>query len=239
MGLAMLKGLQKYSVEVVEKNPSRAKELQQLYPDIKFHLTAPDITGYVVILAIKPQSLSSLNLKGTAEALISILAGVNLETLKSKIDAKYFVRAMPNIAAIKQKSITSLVGDIEFRDEAIEILNSIGKTVWLNSEKELDIATALGGSAPAWLGMVAEALSDGAVNLGLPRDKAYEYLPMLFAGVGALLEENHPAILKDKVMSPAGTTAAGYSSLEKDGVRGSFIEAMSSAYKRAEELSKN
>ncbi len=74
--------------------------------------------------------------------------------------------------------------------------------MWLNSEKELDIATGLAGSAPAWLALVAEALSDGAVNLGLPREKSYEYLPTLFEGVGTLLREHHPAILKDKVMSP-------------------------------------
>jgi pyrroline-5-carboxylate reductase len=238
MGSAILKNLINYNITVVEKNQKRTEELKWLYPDITFLSTPPEITDYVVILAVKPQVLDTLELRGRAFALISILAGVPLSTLKYKVQAKYYIRAMPNIAALRQKSVTSLTGDIEFKEGAIEILSSIGKTIWLNSEKELDIATGLAGSSPAWLALVAEALSDGAVALGLPREKAYEYLPMLFEGVGALLEDQHPAILKDKVMSPAGTTACGYAKLEEGGVRNSFIEAIKSAYQRSQELRK-
>ena len=238
MGSAILKNLISYDIEVVERNPKRVEELKWDYPALKLLDKIPDIKGYVVILAVKPQVLDTLDLRGRAKAIISILAGTPLSALKYKIQADYYIRAMPNIAAIKQKSVTSLTGDEEFREKAVEILSSIGKTIWLNSEKELDIATGLAGSAPAWLAMVAEALSDGAVNLGLPRDKAYEYIPMLFEGVGALLEDEHPAILKDKVMSPAGTTASGYATLEKGGVRDSFMEAMMSAYQKSQELRK-
>ena len=238
MGSAMLKGLVNYDIDVVEKNIERKKELRSSYPTLNILDATPNISEYVVILAIKPQVLERLELKGRAKALISILAGTPLSTLKYKVSAEFYIRAMPNIAALKQKSVTSITGDIEFRERAIEILSSIGKTIWLNSEKELDIATGLAGSAPAWLAVVAEALSDGAVTLGLPREKAYEYIPTLFEGVGRLLEDEHPAILKDKVMSPAGTTASGYSALEKGRVRDSFIEAIKSAYNRSQELGK-
>lgn len=236
MGGAMLPGLKKYDVTVVEAYPQRAKELKDIYPDIKIVNDIPKLDNFVVILAIKPQSLASLEVDGEAKALISILAGTPVSKLKAKIKAKKYIRAMPNVAALKAKAVTSVTGDREFKDEALEILSSIGKAIWLDSEKHLDIATGIGGSAPAWLAMVAEALSDGAVNLGLPRDVSYEYLGALFEGVGELLKDKHPALLKDMVMSPGGTTAAGYAALEEKGVRDAFIKAMKACYDRSREL---
>ncbi len=236
MGSAMLAGLKGYKLLVVDKNEKKLEALQRKYPHISFSRDIPNIEDKVVLLAIKPQGLEAISLEGKAKALISILAGVSLERLKKQIEAEFYIRAMPNVAAMYQKSITSVVGDSAFKKEAMEILSSIGKVVWLESEKELDIATALGASSPAWLAMVAEALVDGAVNLGLRRDKALEYMPMLFEGVGAVLHEKHPALFKDMVSSPGGTTIAGIASLEKDGVRSAFIEAMRECYKRAKEL---
>ncbi len=236
MGGAMLAGLGDHDVTVVEAYAQRADELRKLYPDIKILESIPALDGYVVILAIKPQSLASLKVSGEAEALISILAGTPLSKLREKINAQAYIRAMPNIAAIKGKSVTSVTGDEDFKDEALGILSSIGKAIWLDSEKQLDIATGIGGSAPAWMALVAEALADGAVNLGLPRNVSYEYVSALMDGMGALLDEYHPALLKDMVMSPGGTTAAGYAELEKGGVRDAFIEAMRACYNKTQEL---
>ncbi len=237
MGGAMLAGLGDYDVTVVEAYAPRAEELHRMYPGITVIDTAPSLDGFVVVLAIKPQSLKSLEVTGEAEALISILAGTPLSKLQEKISAKAYIRAMPNIAALKRRSVTSVVGDENFKDEALQILSSIGKAIWLDSEKQLDIATGIGGSAPAWLALVAEALSDGAVNLGLPRAVSYEYVAALMDGMGAMLEDQHPAVLKDMVMSPGGTTAAGYTKLEEGGVRDAFIEAMSACYLKTQELS--
>jgi len=236
MGSAMLKGLSRYDISVVEKSKERLEEIKKLYPNIKAFSDIPDISRKVLILAIKPQVLDLIETQGEAKAVISILAGTPIDKIKAKVKAKYYIRAMPNVAAMNLKSVTSVVGDIEFKDEALEILSSIGKAIWLNSEKELDIATGLGASSPAWLAIVAEALADGAVNLGLPRDKAYEYLGGLFEGVGSVLDNTHPAIFKDIVCSPGGTTIAGVAKLEKEGVRSAFIEAMSDCYFRAKEL---
>ncbi len=232
MGSAMVPALSKYNLTVVDKDKSKIDRLKEQY-SIDGVTDIPNVDGKVVILAIKPQILNSITLEGKAKALISILAGVTLDRLKDQIEADYYIRAMPNVAAINQKAVTSLVGDIEFKDSAIEILNSIGKTIWLNSEKELDIATGLAASSPAWLAIVAEALVDGAVNLGLPRDKAYEYLGGLFEGVGSVLESKHPALFKDMVTSPGGTTIAGIEVLEEKAVRSAFIEAMKACYERA------
>ncbi len=238
MGAAMLKGLNSYDVSVVEKSETRRVEIKKLYPNVTFFDSIPSLNGRVVILAIKPQALSSLETKGEANAVISILAGTPIVKIKEKIKADFYIRAMPNIAAINQKSVTSVVGNSEFKAEALEILSSIGKAIWLNSEKELDIATGLGGSAPAWLAIVAEALADGAVNLGLPRDKAQEYLGALFEGVGSVLENMNPAAFKDIVSSPGGTTIAGIATLEERAARAAFIEAMKSSYERSQELGK-
>jgi pyrroline-5-carboxylate reductase len=236
MGGAMLQGLHVYDITVVEMYKPRADELREMFKNIKVVNKIPKLDGFTVILAIKPQSLDSLETEGCANGVISILAGVELEKLKSKIDSKSYVRAMPNMAALVRKSATSLCGDLELKDRAIEILNSIGKCFWLNSENELDIATGLAGSAPAWIALVAEALSDGAVNLGLKRDITYEYIAQLFEGVGIVLQDEHPAILKDKVTSPKGTTIAGLTKLEEGKVRDSFIKAMEASYSRAKKF---
>jgi len=236
MGGAMLEGLQNYDLSVVVKDGEKAKVLKLKYPKINIIDKIPNLDDFIVILAIKPQSLDSLNTKGKAKGLISILAGTNLEKLKSKIDAEFYVRAMPNMAALVQKSATSLCGDDELKDISIELLNSCGKCFWLESENELDIATGLAGSAPAWLALVAEALSDGAVNLGLKRDITYKYIATLFEGTGAVLHDIHPALLKDKVTSPNGTTIAGITKLEEGKIRDSFIKAMKASYEKTQQI---
>jgi len=236
MGGAMLQGLKTYDITVVEAYPKRVDELKELYPNLKIVDKIPPLNGYTVILAIKPQSFESLHVEGKADGLISILAGTKLDRLKEKVDAKYYVRAMPNMAALVQKSATSLCGDSELKEEAIEILSSFGECFWLESENELEIATGLAGSAPAWIALVAEALSDGAVNLGLKRDITYKYIAALFEGVGTVLRDEHPALLKDKVTSPNGTTIAGIAKLEEGRVRDSFIKAMKASYEKTKEM---
>ncbi len=236
MGGAMLKGLQDYDITVMEKHKPRVKELKKLYPSVKFTDTIPSLGGYTVILAVKPEILNSLKTSGQAEALISILAGVNIDRLKKFINSKLYVRAMPNIAALKKKAVISLYGDVQLKNDAQKILSSIGKCFWLDSEKELDIATGIGGSAPAWIALVAEALSDGAVKLGLKRDISYQYAAYMLEGVGEMLKDEHPAILKDKVTSPGGTTAAGAAKLEEGKVRDAFIKAMQECFNKTQKL---
>lgn len=233
MGGAMLEGLHVKDITVVEAYQPRVDELKASYPSLKIVQEIPVLDDFLVILAIKPQSFGTLKTVGTAKGVISIMAGISLEKLKNGISAKQYIRAMPNMAALVQKSATSLCGDASLKEEAMEVLSSIGRCFWLESEKELDIATGLAGSAPAWVALVAEALSDGAVNLGMKREITYQYIATLFEGVGEVLKTEHPAILKDKVMSPAGTTAAGYAKLEEGKVRDSFIKAMEAAYERA------
>lgn len=236
MGGAMLGGLKEYDITVVESHKPRAEELKSLFTGLKITDTIPNLDGYIVILAIKPQALEQLQTNGIAKGVISILAGTALKKIKDKIKAKSYIRAMPNIAALKQKAVISVCGDENLKDISLQILSTIGKCFWLKSEKELDIATGIGGSAPAWIALVAEALSDGAVKLGLSREISYKYAAYMLEGTAELLKEEHPAILKDKVTSPGGTTAAGAAKLEEGKVRDSFIKAMQACYEKTQNL---
>ena len=175
-------------------------------------------------------------IKGEINTLYSVLAGTSLEKIQENINAKYYVRAMPNLAATIGKSMTTLTGEPACKEEAVEIFSAIGYTLWVSSQKELDIATAVAGSGPAYLALIAEALSDGAVKQGLKRDDAMTLVRGLFLGFGEIIQDIHPALLKDAVMSPGGTTAAGYSAMEENGVRNGCIKAIEAAYKRALEL---
>ena len=143
---------------------------------------------------------------------------------------------MPNIAASVQKSTTTITGDKEGKTLAVNIFDELGKTIWVNTENQLDIATAIAGSGPAYLALIAEALADGGVKAGLERSHCMALVQGLFHGTASLLDKNHPAMIKDSVMSPGGTTAAGYAKLEEAGVRDAMIKAVEAAYLKALEL---
>ena len=241
MALSIAKGLKdSYRIEVVGRDMQKLQAFEQtLGVDVeKFSLDGFDVEAKTIMLCIKPANVDevALKLKGKARVIYSVLAGTSLIKLQKSFNPHAVVRTMPNLAASVQESMTTLTGDVEFKEEAMEILGSIGQTRWLGSEKEIDIATALAGSGPAYLALIAEALADGAVKQGLKRDDAMAIMRGLFSGFGKLIQDIHPALLKDGVMSPGGTTAAGYGALEDKNVRSACIDAIEKAYKRATEL---
>ncbi len=237
MGSAMATRLLNNDLTIVTTKRS-LETLKSKFPSAKIADASEycDVTGAVVILSVKPQKIDSVKISGHAKSIVSIMAGIPLEKLKSKFEAKAYIRAMPNLAAEFEKSATAYTGDIAAKDDAKEILEKIGRAVWLGSEKELDIATALAGSGPAFLALAAEAMMDGGVRLGLSREASTELTSALFDGFASLLANEHPALLKDRVMSPGGTTAAGYTHLEDSGVRSAYIGALKAAFDRAQEL---
>ncbi len=236
MAEAIIKGLikRKEKILVVGRDEKRLQQLFSTYPLITEHLDNFNIEGDNIILAIKPYALQEVakKLKGKASTLISILAGTSLQDLKV-IPAWHYIRAMPNIAAAQGASITAITGDKEAKELAITLFEAIGKAVWVESEKELDIATAIAGSGPAFLALVEEAITDGGVACGLSRENAHIFAKGLFASY-ASLANMHPAVIKESVMSPAGTTAAGIEELEKDGIRGAFIQAVKKAFSKTQ-----
>ncbi|GGD33105.1 pyrroline-5-carboxylate reductase [Malaciobacter pacificus] len=243
MAQSLAKGLvANHEVEIIGRNINKLKEVQKTIPQISIKELddVEDITGKNILFCVKPYVLQTVSarLSGKANILFSILAGTTLDSLKKHIEAKYYVRTMPNVAASVLKSMTTLTGDEEVKNEALEIFTSIGQTLWLESEKQLDIATAVAGSGPAFLALIAEGLTDGAVRAGLPRDLSSKLVQGLFTGTSTLLETQHPALIKDSVMSPGGTTAVGYGVLEKNGVRNAMMDTIEQTYNKAQELGK-
>jgi len=241
MALSIAKGLKNdYKIEIVGRSLTNLEKFEkELGVKIdKFLLEDFNIEDKTLLLCVKPANVEEVSkqLDGQARVIYSVLAGTTLAKLRSNFNTSAVVRTMPNLAASVSKSMTTLTGDVAFKNEAKEILGAIGDTRWLSSEKEIDIATALAGSGPAYLALMAEALADGAVKQGLKRDDAMAIMRGLFGGFGELIQEVHPAILKDGVMSPGGTTAAGYGALEDGNVRASCINAIEKAYERATQL---
>ena len=241
MGLSIAKGLKgKYNIEVVGRDMGKLDVFEEnLGTKVdKYLIDNFDMTDKTVLFCVKPANVEEVGkkLKGKARVVFSVLAGTSLNTLKKHLKSKAVVRAMPNLAASVGASMTTLTGDHRFKKEAESLLGAVGDTLWLESEKEIDIATALAGSGPAYLALVAEALADGAVKQGLKREDAMTTMKGLFSGFGELIQEMHPALLKDAVMSPGGTTAAGYGALEDGNVRAACIDAIEQAYERAKKL---
>ncbi|MEA1893051.1 MAG: pyrroline-5-carboxylate reductase [Campylobacterota bacterium] len=241
MALSIAKGLKSnYEIEVVGRNLEKLDLFEKnLGIKIKkFILDGFDMHDKTVMFCVKPANVEevAIRLKGKARVLFSVLAGTTVQKLRHNLNPHAVVRTMPNLAASVGKSMTTLTGDENFKEEAEELLGTIGNTLWLTSEKELDIATALAGSGPAYLALIAEALSDGAVKQGMKREDAIATMRGLFNGFADIIQDIHPALLKDGVMSPGGTTAAGYGALEDGNVRASCMDAIEKAYKRATEL---
>ena len=241
MALSIAKGLKNnYKIEVVGRSLEKLNKFEDalgLHVE-KSVMKGFNVEGKTIILCVKPANVEEISnlLNGKARVIFSVLAGTTVQKLKENLKPSAVVRCMPNLAAQVTKSMTTLTGDEEFKEEAQTLMGAIGETLWLSSEKELDIATALAGSGPAYLALIAEALTDGAVKQGMKRDDAMATMRGLFDGFGTLIQDIHPALLKDAVMSPGGTTAAGYGALEDGNVRASCVDAINKAYARATEL---
>ena len=223
-------------VEIVGRDEEKIKKLAGELGCKYSLIDGYDISNKTVILAVKPYALQevSMRIKGEADILISILAGKSLVELQKYIKAKSYIRAMPNIAAKYQASTTAVTGDEEAKDTAVEILSKIGDVVWVNSDDEIDMATAIIGSGPAFLAIIAEAISDGGVYTGLKRDIADKLTRGLFKSFAAM--DDDFAGIKNKVMSPKGTTAVGIYELEKEGVRGKMIKGIVRTYEKSKKI---
>lgn len=235
MALSIAKGLKEfYKIEVIGRERKSVEKFEQaLGVSIEKHLLDNyDISGKVIILCVKPSNIQEVGAKvhGVAKELYSVLAGTTLSMIKDNIKSEGTVRVMPNLAASVFGSMTTLTGDVKLKEKGQNLFQSIGETLWLSSEKELDIATAVAGSGPAYLALIHEALCDGAVKQGMKRGDAVKVTNGLFKGFGNLIGVSTATNIKDGVMSPGGTTAAGYSKLEKGNVRYSCIEAVESAF---------
>lgn len=200
-----------------------------------------------VILAVKPNQIphvvSELKDLLRDRLTISIAAGIKIETILNLLGADArLVRVMPNTPALVLQGVSVLAPSGSCTKDDVEVAKSIFSSVGICIEMEetfLDAVTALSGSGPAFCFLFLEALSDGGVRAGLPRDVALQLASATMKGAAALVYETgkHPAELKDMVTSPGGTTIDGLAVLEAGSVRSAIIDAVWAAYRKAAELS--
>lgn len=204
----------------------------------------------VIVLAVKPQSVSAvleqLRPSLTADHLIiSIAAGVSLATLAAGVGPeRRIVRVMPNTPALVGEGASAYCRGPHARagDEEVvrSCLGAVGRAYRV-PESLLDAVTGLSGSGPAFVYVMIEALSDGGVRVGLPRDVATALAAQTVLGAARMVLETgeHPGVLKDQVTSPGGTTIAGLHALERGGVRAALIDAVEAAALRSAELAES
>lgn len=200
----------------------------------------------LIVLAVKPQHLNSVldelqNVDTSDKLFVSIVAGVTLSLLCERLGTKRVVRVMPNTPClIGQAAAAYCHGEsvtAEDRQQVAELLGAVGLAIEL-TETHMDAVTGLSGSGPAFVYLVIEALSDAGVGLGLPRDVALRLAAQTVRGAAEMVTSSgeHPAVLKDQVTSPGGTTIAGIEALEAGGLRTTLISAVQAAAQRSAEL---
>lgn len=203
----------------------------------------------VVVLSVKPQIISHLSedLRGRIkpeQLVLSIMAGTKIDTINMLLTHRSIVRVMPNTPAQIGEGISVWTATDSVRqnqkDMAQTILAALGKEIYVDDEKYIDMATALSGSGPAYVFLILEALIDAGVHIGLPRPTASELVFQTILGSTRFAQESgkHLAELKNMVTSPGGTTAEGLLTLEEGEARAVLIRAIVAAYEKAQALGK-
>ena len=198
----------------------------------------------LVVIAVKPAHLESAlaELPGDSGPLyVSIVAGRRLSDLRSLLPDSRIVRAMPNTPALIGAGITAIADDPATTPEDLErataVLHAVGEVVRV-PEPLLDPVTGLSGSGPAYVYLFIEALSEAGVREGLPAAIARDLAVETVLGAARMVRESgeHPALLRERVTSPGGTTAAGLAALEESGLRSALLEAVRAATERSRQL---
>jgi pyrroline-5-carboxylate reductase len=247
MGAALVGGLVANGwatgdLAVVEVSDARREALAAMYPTVAVHATVPACEAAVI--AVKPHDAADAATAAAAAGarrVLSIAAGVSIDSLQQACgDGVAVVRSIPNTPALLGKGASAMSpGAFATEDDldwAETILGAVG-TVARVPEPLLDAVTGLIGSGPAYLFLVAEALTDAGVLAGLTRPVADALVRQLFVGSAAMLAEyGDPVSLRAMVTSPGGTTAAGLRVLEEHGTRSALLECVLAATERSREL---
>ena len=202
----------------------------------------------VVVLAVKPNQIegiltTNIEANSTKKLLVSIAAGIKISTLERYVPDSRIIRVMPNVCCTVLESASSYTlgtkATKEDGEKVKEILEAIGIAFEVPEEK-IDAVTGLSGSSPAYMFMVIDALADGGVLMGLPRDVAIKLAAQTMLGSAKTVLETgkHPEDLKDSVCSPGGTTIEGVKVLEDYGMRAAFISAVQASAEKSKEMGK-
>ena len=236
------------SLAVAEIDADRRRDLEARFPKIRVVPSAAWAVADadVVIVAVKPDDVAS-SLEAALDALprdalvLSIAAGVTIAAIEASAPGRPVVRAMPNTPALVGQGVSAIAPGATATEDHLELaaalLRSVGVVVRV-AEPQLDAVTGLSGSGPAYVMLVAEALTEAGVLVGLPRPIAAQLVEQTLLGSAMLLahSDDGPEALRAAVTSPGGTTAAGLRALEARGVRAAFLDAVVAATQRSQEL---
>lgn len=254
MGAALLGGWLDSGVDagaVVVIDPQPPPESLALMKDagVAVHATPPpDLAPLVVVLAIKPQMMDAVlpvvrPLVGAETLVLSIAAGTTLARLETGVGPVAIVRSMPNTPAQVGRGITVAIGNagVTTAGRALvdRLLGAVGEVAWLDDEAAIDAVTAVSGSGPAYVFLLAECLAEAAVEAGLPPDLALRLARRTVDGAGELLYRSQmtPTELRRNVTSPGGTTEAALEVLNAEDGLGSLLKkAVAAAKRRSEDL---
>jgi pyrroline-5-carboxylate reductase len=253
IGGFITQGFAVQSIWVWDRNPEKNALLAQRWGvNIATDMHALIGDTDILILAIKPQDLRALMIQITdflepqKNSIISLAAGITCAQLQRWLAKPYpIIRAMPNQPAMIGAAMTGLFATAEVQDaqrqQAEHLMAAIGKTLWVETEVQMDVITALSGSGPAYFYYIMEGFIDGAVHLGLPYDTA-RVLTLQTAFGSALMAQSMDAHLsvsklKNQVISPKGTTEQGINVLKNAKLPDILARALEAAYQRCQALS--
>ena len=220
---------QTYNIQTFSSNPAVAQEAD------------------ILVLAVEPQILDDVlgeiaGAVGADTLIVSVAAGYPIARIACGLPGVYrIVRSMPNTPSLVREGVTAVAYEegLPPRDSASAwtLFESIGKVVKVE-ERWLDAVTGLSGSGPAYVYVLIEALADGGVKMGLPRETAQLLAAQTVSGAARLVlsSQEHPGVLKDRVASPGGTSIAGLYELERGGLRAALLSAVEAAAQRSHEL---
>jgi pyrroline-5-carboxylate reductase len=252
MGETVLSGLLRAGwhadqIVATDRRLERQHELSARYGIKMLENTEAVAEADTVILVVKPQDMSDL-LREIADAIkpgtlvVSLAAGVDTTFIESRLpEGVAVVRVMPNTPAQVDEGMAAISpgshSNQDHLDRVTEILSATGRVITV-PERYQDAVTAISGTGPAYLFFVVEAMIEAGVHLGLPRDTATELVVQTMLGSAKLLRETgeHPTVLRERVTSPGGTTAAAVRELEDHKVRAAFLRAMEAARDRSRDL---
>lgn len=261
MGEAVLAGVlqgqyEPADVVVVEPRRERARELADRY-SVQVELEPELAVGAQFILVlVKPQDIAPVlaqlgaqlrtvrPAEAAAPVVVSMAAGVSTASIEAHLGGSFaVVRVMPNTPALVGAGMLAVSAGRDCTSEQLaavsKLLAPLGSVVQVPEEQQ-DAVTAVSGSGPAYVFLMMEAMIEAGVKLGLARDIATELVTQTVLGSAQLLRagEEHPTLLRERVTSPGGTTAAAIAELEKHGLRAAFATAMTAARDRSIQLGK-
>ena len=204
----------------------------------------------IFVLAVKPKDVATVlkdvsyvSKQGANNILfVSVVAGLSIQSIQEMLGFKARVlRVMPNVCCLVSSGMSGVFAE-NTEDAALgkELMSSVGEAEILSNENEFDAVTGVSGSGPAYVFTMIEAMADGAVKMGLSREKALKFATQTVYGAASMIKDKkfHPAQARDMVCSPAGTTIAGMHVLEQGGFRASIVSAIEASAKRSAELIK-